>query len=312
MEEYENAPKGAKPPLPVAPAFQSAVVEDTTAEALIPHLALQLARSPALAGRGVCVGRAPRPVQEWAGDRSAILPLGPLRQADPGGSRGQPQPGAVPGPQPIPGGRRQLAPRHDRHVPRGTRACRRVPGAHPVRVPRSPPRRRWTEGGISQSVLRLHRRRWSAGGAGRLPRQGGDRGVGPSGRNGRCSGAGGVDRPQGRADGRCRTSADRRPPDRLHRDPDRQGERPEARRADPDLHRPAPYPRQHRAHLRLEALRGHSVPGDAQDTGRAVVSEINAHATTIKAFSRWLWRDGRSADHPLACVSKGSSGIPGW
>jgi integrase len=31
---------------------------------------------------------------------------------------------------------------------------------------------------------------------------------------------------------------------------------------------------------------------------------INAHATAIKAFSRWLWRDGRSADHPLACIGK--------
>jgi integrase len=31
---------------------------------------------------------------------------------------------------------------------------------------------------------------------------------------------------------------------------------------------------------------------------------INAHTTAIKAFSRWLWRDGRNTDHPLATVGK--------
>jgi integrase len=31
---------------------------------------------------------------------------------------------------------------------------------------------------------------------------------------------------------------------------------------------------------------------------------LNAHATAIKAFSRWLWRDGRSLDDPLASVGK--------
>ncbi|MBV8609558.1 MAG: site-specific integrase, partial [Singulisphaera sp.] len=31
---------------------------------------------------------------------------------------------------------------------------------------------------------------------------------------------------------------------------------------------------------------------------------INAHTTAIKAFSRWLWRDGRDNDHPLATVGK--------
>jgi integrase len=31
---------------------------------------------------------------------------------------------------------------------------------------------------------------------------------------------------------------------------------------------------------------------------------VNAHITAIKALSRWLWRDGRSAGHPLACIGK--------
>jgi integrase len=31
---------------------------------------------------------------------------------------------------------------------------------------------------------------------------------------------------------------------------------------------------------------------------------INYHATSIKAFARWLWREGRSADHPLVALGK--------
>jgi site-specific recombinase XerC len=31
---------------------------------------------------------------------------------------------------------------------------------------------------------------------------------------------------------------------------------------------------------------------------------INAHVTAIKSFSRWLWRDGRCVDHPLATLAK--------
>ena len=31
---------------------------------------------------------------------------------------------------------------------------------------------------------------------------------------------------------------------------------------------------------------------------------INAHATAVKGFSRWLWRDGRTTDHALVSVGK--------